>query len=249
MGSQATMELQPVEQVAHQPVPFDYSTLPAEHAKLATDAATAINTSAKRIQGYYMAIGQKLAEVKEALDHGQFCAWVKAEFPWMTVRTAQRYMSAWTAFGDKSDTVSYLPPATVFDLAAPSTPLAVREQVVERLEAGERVGPAAVKGMIAEAKSRAAMAAQEAKIDATERERQARQAERRRKRKERLDRDWANEQREREQRQQAAEEMADQVVKLLKERLGDDFPAFIELAKRAGYYRIGKALGIPDGMF
>ena len=158
-----TMDLQPVIDVDHPPVPFDYSALSAEHAKLATDAAAAIKSSQKNIGGHVLAIGEKLAAVKKVLDHGQFGGWIKAE-PSLTARTAQNFMTAWAALGDKSETDSHLPPTTLYALTAPSTPPAVREQVVERLKAGERVEPATVKAIITEAKSRA-VAAQEARID------------------------------------------------------------------------------------
>lgn len=211
-----TMNMQPAIEVAHPPVPFNYSELPAEHAKLATDAAAAIKTSGKRMADYALTIGQKLTAVKAVLDHGQFGAWLVAEFAW-TDRTARNYMTAWAAFGDKSETISNLTPTTLYTLAAPSTPMTVREQVVERLEAGERVGSATVKDMIAEAKSRAAMAAQEARIDPKERERQARNSERRRQRQQR---DLQREMREQQERESREKANAETVANLIVEALG-----------------------------
>jgi flagellar biosynthesis GTPase FlhF len=225
------------------PVPFDYSPLPAEHAKLASEAAAVIKTSHKQIGGYIFAIGQKLTAVKEVMDHGQFGTWLAAEFQW-TDRTARNYMAVWATFGDKSETISDLPPATIYALAAPSTPAAVRERVVERLEAGERIAPAAVNGMIREARSHAKMAAAEVKITDEERKRQERAAASRKRRNERLRRDIEREQQEREAREQASEKAADQAVEFLTDHLGDDLPAFIELAKAAGMAKIGQRLGV-----
>jgi hypothetical protein len=55
-----------------------------------------------------------------------------------------------------------------------------------------------------------------------------------------------SEQQEREARKQATDEAADQAVAFLIDRLGDDLPDFIELAKRAGMAKIGQRLSVTD---
>jgi hypothetical protein len=81
-------------------------------------------------------IGRNLLIVKEHLQHGQFIAWLAAEFR-LSERTAQRYMRVAEVFGSKSDTVSYLPMTILHQLAAPSTPAKVREKVIARAKAGK----------------------------------------------------------------------------------------------------------------
>jgi hypothetical protein len=59
----------------------------------------------------------------------------------MTERTARNYMNAAAECGTKSEIVSVLPPTALYALSAPSTPAPVRDAVLVRLEAGERLGP------------------------------------------------------------------------------------------------------------
>jgi hypothetical protein len=83
-------------------------------------------------------IGRDLKRVKEALGHGHFLRWIEAEFG-MAERSAQNFMRVADRFGSKSATVADLPAAALYELAAPSTPDAVVEEVNERTAAGETV--------------------------------------------------------------------------------------------------------------
>ncbi|MDD3827414.1 MAG: DNA N-6-adenine-methyltransferase [Anaerolineae bacterium] len=111
-----------------------------------------IKTLMQRTAQDLIEIGQKLVEVKVRLGHGLFGAWLHAEFEW-SERTAQRYMSVAQAF--KSDTVSVLANAeakALYLLAAPSTPEIVREDAVQRAEAGERLTYNTAREMVQEHK-------------------------------------------------------------------------------------------------
>jgi hypothetical protein len=57
----------------------------------------------------------------------------------MAERTARNFVNVADKFGNKSTTVGDLPPSILYALAAPSTPDEVREEVVERVERGEKV--------------------------------------------------------------------------------------------------------------
>lgn len=59
-----------------------------------------------------------------------FLPWIEAEFG-MTDRTARRFMDVASSFSVKVDIVSDLPATALYELAAPSTPQSVREQVEE----------------------------------------------------------------------------------------------------------------------
>lgn len=80
-------------------------------------AATKIRQIDSGMKKPVFSIGQILVLVKNALDHGQFSKWLAVEVGY-TQRTAQNYMNAFRQLGDKSETVSFLPMKTVYDLAA-----------------------------------------------------------------------------------------------------------------------------------
>src|SRR3954447_14910586 len=92
-------------------VAFDYDTLAPEIAAEARAAPGRINERIRAYQGAIIEAGRDLLAIKERLEHGSFLAWIEAEFG-MTGRTAQNYMMAASVFGDKCETVSYLPPTT-----------------------------------------------------------------------------------------------------------------------------------------
>jgi hypothetical protein len=98
---------------------------PAQLA-LAARAAQRIREYQRTSTAAMLEIGKLLNEVKAELPHGEFGRWLEGEVGW-TQRTAQNYMRAAEAFIGKSETVSHLPPVTLYRLAAPSIPEGVRE--------------------------------------------------------------------------------------------------------------------------
>lgn len=112
---------------------FDYEQL---DDAAANEAKAVIERYRDRQKAYVIDTGRDLLAIKARLDHGLFLEWVQAEMG-MTPRSAQRAMSAAEVLGDKSDTVSYLPPTVLYELSAPSTPEPVRAAVLRRIEAGE----------------------------------------------------------------------------------------------------------------
>ena len=91
--------------------------------------------------------GCHLRWVKQRLPHGQFGAWLRAELG-MSERTAQNWMRVATTFEGKYETVSDLPQATVYRLAAKSTPDAVREEVASASEQGQRPDASTIEAMV-----------------------------------------------------------------------------------------------------
>ncbi len=81
--------------------------------------------------------GLDLAQVKSAVDHGQFTDWIEREFS-MSMRTAQRYMQAAEWAEGKNDIVSHLPPKTLYLLAAKSTSVEIQTDVLQSLEADKK---------------------------------------------------------------------------------------------------------------
>ena len=128
--------------------PFAYSELETSVAQEAKAIAERIRA---RNQAAVIDTGRDFVRMKDRLGHGHFIRWLDAEFS-MTARTAQRYMGAAAAFHDKCELVSYLPPSELYALSAPSTPAHVRQEFLQRLEAGERLSPTIVRAMVRRAK-------------------------------------------------------------------------------------------------
>lgn len=126
--------------IARETALFDYGAM---DQATADDARAMVARVRQRSKSYYMDTGRELTSMKDRLDHGLFLRWVEAEMR-MTPRTAQNMMQAAAEFGDKSETVSHLPAAVLYKLAAPSTPEPVRAAVLSRIEAGETVQPSEI---------------------------------------------------------------------------------------------------------
>lgn len=119
-------------------VGFAYEALDSEVRNDVQECTQEIKGLMRRTREDLVKIGEKLIEVKGKVEHGQFGAWLGAEFDW-TERTARRFMSVAREFD--SDTVSVLnaDAKALYLLAAPSTPEAAREEAVRQAEAGESI--------------------------------------------------------------------------------------------------------------
>jgi hypothetical protein len=132
---------------------FDYTSLDSETAELAKRVADKIRAQKRQAIAAIITIGKDLESLKERLGYGLFGEWLGREFGWHE-RTAQRFIQAAAVFGSKSDTVSDLSPTTLYLLSAKSTPEAIRENVIAKLEAGEPVDHAQVLVEVREARQR-----------------------------------------------------------------------------------------------
>lgn len=102
-----------------------------EIAREAQAAAERIRVHGRIAGESIVSIGRELIEQKEAIGHGNFGAWLKAEFDW-SERHAENLMAVTEKFGAKSATVAVLGPSrALYALAAPSTPELVRDVVEE----------------------------------------------------------------------------------------------------------------------
>jgi hypothetical protein len=141
--------------IAIAPIRFDYSAV-------AADVAGQMRAAAHHIQQLLHAahydVGRELLGIKKQIEHGQFIDWVERECQ-MQIRTAERAMMA-ADMVEKNDNLSYLPQDGVLALAARSTPAPVVNQIIERVDAGERPSAAQIKEQIAAAKLRALSAAE-----------------------------------------------------------------------------------------
>lgn len=100
----------------------------AQHAEV-------IRALGKRVVHDVIEIGRRLTDAKARCGHGNWLPWLEREFGWSD-STALRYIQAHQFATDKSVTVTDLSLKSLYLLAAPSTPEAARDEVIERSEAG-----------------------------------------------------------------------------------------------------------------
>ncbi len=133
---------------------FDY-TLVGDAADKVRSSAEKIRSTVQKTIESIIEVGQELLAVKEAVGHGHFGAWLRAEFGW-TERTAQNLMSVAERFGGNTKLISDLPidPTAAYLLAAPSAPDEARQTAVERAEAGEQITTAVAKQILAETRKK-----------------------------------------------------------------------------------------------
>lgn len=127
----ATYELQPDVSI----LSYDYLQIDTRHRKQVIDAALEIRRRQRRIAEDSIAIGERLIAVKAVLPHGQFLAWVEAEFGYRPQGVSEEINMAERAakfpnFGNLNLSSARL-------LAAPSVP---DEAVEDALEAAEKKG-------------------------------------------------------------------------------------------------------------
>jgi hypothetical protein len=122
------------------PESFDYTSLTAEMAQQARATAQCICQRIQRTVADILSIGQELLAVKEALPHGRFGPWLRAEFGW-TERTARHFMTVAERFGSQADMLSdcRIEATAAYLLAAPSAPQEAVEEALARARNGERI--------------------------------------------------------------------------------------------------------------
>lgn len=128
---------------------YNYNALKPDIQREVRSAARRIRDHLKRA---VIDIGRELIAAKDILPHGTFADWVRLEFK-MEPRTAQNYMAVASAFGEKCESVSYLPPTTLFALSRKSTPPLARERLLAQIEAGGRPGESEVLDIIRASKT------------------------------------------------------------------------------------------------
>lgn len=190
--------------------PFDYASLPADMADALRKQAEGIRGKVHSSTAIVIDIGRDLMAVKQHLEHGQFCAWVEAECGF-SMRSAQRYILVAEFASDKNDTVSLLPPAAAYRLAAKSAPPTIVTEVMSRLSAGKVVTAEQV-----------AAAFTQARLEKRETERRAKEAARRGKKSKRALQQEEQRRRAEERRRQQEEEKHRRVAVALVEELGED---------------------------
>jgi hypothetical protein len=126
---------------------FDYATLD-------TGTADEMRGAAERVRGFMresvVTVGRELLAIKKHhIERGHFEAWVRRECS-LDIRTAQRAMKAAQLVG-KNDKLSYLPAGGLLALSSRAAE-PVAEEIIKRIEQGDRPTAAEIKREIAAAK-------------------------------------------------------------------------------------------------
>jgi hypothetical protein len=116
---------------------FDYAALDRETEVEARSDAALIKGLMRRTAEDVIEIGKALIRQQKALNR-RFQSWIELEFE-MSQSAAYRFINVAERFDPKHPTVGRLPLAALYELAAPSTPPEVREEVERRIAAGELV--------------------------------------------------------------------------------------------------------------
>ncbi|NJL19566.1 MAG: DUF3102 domain-containing protein [Leptolyngbyaceae cyanobacterium SM1_3_5] len=118
---------------------FDYQVLPPEQRSIVQQRTGEIHERLQRSAQDIWEIGQRLADVRSQLKHGQFDAWIKAEFGWSR-RTAYNFINVYETFQERANLAQIdIATSALYLLAAPSTPPQVREQYIEQAKTGKKV--------------------------------------------------------------------------------------------------------------
>ncbi|MFB2772659.1 DUF3102 domain-containing protein [Pelatocladus sp. BLCC-F211] len=117
---------------------FNYAVLTPQVRILVQGKTSELKSLMRRSAQDIIDIGQKLTEVKQQLGHGNFRAWLKAEFDW-SVRTAARFMQVAIQFKNANLAHLNISISALYLLAKPSTPEKARKQALEIAKEGENV--------------------------------------------------------------------------------------------------------------
>ena len=113
---------------------FDYDALPKKDIPFIKQTTREVHLLLERSTGDIIAIGQKLIDMKARLGHGHWRAWLQTHWP-LDVSLANRWMNVARKCGQFPHLK--IPRSTLYLLAADSTPDAMRDEFIRRVEAGE----------------------------------------------------------------------------------------------------------------
>ena len=118
---------------------FDYEILEPEQRLVVQKWTGEIKERLQRSAQDIWEVGQRLAEVRACLKHGQFDSWLKAEFGWSR-RTAYNLINVYETFQERAKLAQLnIATSALYLLAAPSTPPEVRDGFLNRAKSGEKV--------------------------------------------------------------------------------------------------------------
>ena len=117
---------------------FDYEILDQETQITVKQKTSEIKSLIRQTAQEIVEVGQKLAEVKGQLKHGQFRSWLKSEFNW-SISSATKFMQVSEQFKNVNFTHFNFATSALYVLAAPSTPDSARQHALEIASQGENI--------------------------------------------------------------------------------------------------------------
>jgi len=126
---------------------FDYGSLNSETRIFVQQCTSEIKSLMRRTAQDILDIGQKLTEVKQQLGHGNFEAWLKAEFEW-SEWTARKFIQVARQFKTVNFTDLSVAASALYVLASSSTPEDACKEALERAIKGEAISYTEAKGIV-----------------------------------------------------------------------------------------------------
>lgn len=117
---------------------FDYKTLDRNTQITVRQKTSEIKSLIRQTAQDIFYVGQKLAEVKQQLKHGEFRNWLKTEFNW-SISSATKFMQVSEQFKNVNFTHFNFATSALYVLAAPSTPEQAREHALQLASKGENI--------------------------------------------------------------------------------------------------------------
>jgi hypothetical protein len=117
---------------------FNYADLDSETRIVVQQKTGEIRERIKRSANDLIEIGERLTEVKSRLGHGQFGAWLEAEFS-LSYETAHSLMNVAKAFNSVTVTEMDIAHKALYALSAPSVPEPARQEAVALASNGHHV--------------------------------------------------------------------------------------------------------------
>ncbi|MFN6559094.1 MAG: DUF3102 domain-containing protein [Nostoc sp. ChiSLP01] len=134
---------------------FDYEILDSEKRQVIQQRTGEIKERLRRSAQDIWEIGEKLAQVRSHLKHGQFETWLKAEFGWSR-RTAYNFINVYETLAERANFAQIdIATSALYLLAAPSTPQNVRDEFLQRAHEGQTITYKNIRQVIEEEKSKA----------------------------------------------------------------------------------------------
>jgi hypothetical protein len=134
---------------------FDYETLDLQKKTIVEQKTREIRERLQHSAQAIWEIGQKLTDVRAQLKHGQFEAWLKAEFDWSR-RTAYNFINVYEAFNERANLAQIdIATSALYLLAAPSTSQEIRDKFLQRAKEGETITHKKLSQIIKEEKLKA----------------------------------------------------------------------------------------------
>jgi hypothetical protein len=126
---------------------FDYDALTPTTRDIVQRRTGEIQDLMRRSAADIVDIGLKLTEVKGILGHGNFGIWLESEFGW-SYPTAANFMKVADSFKSLNFRDLEIAPSALYSLASGTTPAPIREEFIQRAEAGEKITHSVVKARL-----------------------------------------------------------------------------------------------------